>query len=152
MNEFIYQRKEELFIAQILPVFFLIFLLFHSFGLHAEMFQTGAFETQQGIPQIPYYQPCCPRPQYPSALLDTSNAFSHKIIWLTQDANGAPIICSQEIDEVAYQGQPDEYCSPATLAPQAELLPDMPKETMCWESSDYRLFIQPDGVTRAMKK
>ncbi|HAU30237.1 TPA: hypothetical protein DCW54_01230 [Candidatus Dependentiae bacterium] len=151
MNEFIYQKQEEVIVARAIPLLFLFFLLMRSFGLHAEMFQTGAFKTRQGIPQIPYYPRICSAPTKP-ATLDESNTFNEVVVWLAQDANGSPIICTRQAEDIMYGQEPDEYCSPAKPLSPEKIPAHIPQGSCCWESDEYLLCIQPDNKVLVFKK
>ncbi len=152
MQEHIYQREPEALVARAIPIFFLFFLLFRSFGLHAEMFQTGAFKTEQGIPQIPYYQRSCAQPITIIAAIDSSKPFEEVFVWLAQDANGAPIICTRKTSRSPYDQEPDEYCSPAMLAPIEKVPEKVPDGSICWESNEYLLCMKPNKEVQLFTK
>lgn len=150
MNQCVNQKRGELLVAQALPLFFLFFLLFRSFGLHAnELIQTGAFPTDHGIPEIPFYSH---RKTIPHLhVLYDRTPFNESIVWLSNDSQGAPIICVQRLP-IPYGLTSDEYCEPAAAIKPEKITKKIPEESICWESKSYIIIIQPDSTKLLIKK
>lgn len=109
--------------ARFLGVFFLVFLLLRSFGLHA----------------VHYPERHLSRPIVPEYFFDTRTPFKEKSFWLDYDAEGNLLVCSKPlfIQPFSYLEPPIrcERVRKVTLLPHKQLRNRM-KQT-CYYANDF---------------